>query len=60
MNPRLMTRRATLDAAVAATLPHAGVATPTEATAGGSFFALLLCVFWGDLSGQSFTWRELR
>lgn len=33
---------------------YAGVATPTEAAAGGCFFSLLLCLFWGDL-----TWPTL-
>ncbi len=33
---------------------YAGIATPTEAAAGGSFFSLLLCIFWGDLTWRSF------
>ncbi len=33
---------------------YAGVATPTEAAAGGCFFSLLLCLIWGDL-----TWPTL-
>jgi C4-dicarboxylate transporter DctM subunit len=32
---------------------YAGVATPTEAASGGCLFALLLCLFWGEL-----TWRQ--
>jgi C4-dicarboxylate transporter DctM subunit len=32
---------------------YAGVATPTEAASGGCLFALMLCLFWGDL-----TWRQ--
>ncbi len=33
---------------------YAGVATPTEAAAGGCAFALLLCVLWGELSWTQF------
>jgi C4-dicarboxylate transporter, DctM subunit len=32
---------------------YAGVATPTEAASGGCLFALMLCLFWGEL-----TWRQ--
>lgn len=33
---------------------YAGVATPTEAASGGFFFALLLCIIWGDLTWKMF------
>ena len=33
---------------------YAGVATPTEAASGGCLFALLLCLFWGELSWRQF------
>ena len=33
---------------------YAGVATPTEAASGGCLFALLLCLFWGQLSWRQF------
>ncbi len=31
-----------------------GIATPTEAASAGCFFALLLCIIWGDLSWKVF------
>ena len=33
---------------------YAGVATPTEAAAGGCTFALILCLIWGELSWTQF------
>jgi C4-dicarboxylate transporter DctM subunit len=33
---------------------YAGIATPTEAAAAGCFFALLLCVVWGNLTWELF------
>jgi C4-dicarboxylate transporter, DctM subunit len=33
---------------------YAGVATPTEAAAGGCTFALILCLVWGELSWAQF------
>ena len=33
---------------------YAGVATPTEAASGGCLFALMLCLFWGELSWRQF------
>jgi C4-dicarboxylate transporter, DctM subunit len=33
---------------------YAGIATPTEAASAGCFFALLLCVVWGDLTWKLF------
>ncbi len=32
---------------------YAGIATPTEAAAGGCFFSLLLCLIWGDLNRKT-------
>jgi len=34
---------------------YTGVATPTEAAAGGCAFALILCLVWGELSWAQFT-----
>jgi len=33
---------------------YAGIATPTEAASAGCFFALLLCIVWGNLTWQLF------
>ena len=33
---------------------YGGVATPTEAAAGGCAFALILCLIWGELSWEQF------
>lgn len=33
---------------------YAGIATPTEAASAGCFFALLLCMIWGDLTWALF------
>lgn len=33
---------------------YAGIATPTEAASAGCFFALLLCIIWGDLTWKLF------
>lgn len=33
---------------------YAGIATPTEAASAGCFFALLLCMIWGDLTWTLF------
>jgi C4-dicarboxylate transporter, DctM subunit len=33
---------------------YAGIATPTEAASAGCFFALLLCLIWGDLTWKLF------